>query len=79
MKGFAIKALISEMISLGEGGEKTVGVKVSLVEDCKEDALVIKDEIGSVDGFGGESQERRLIGVRIWCGRGCYENLNVIR
>ena len=27
MKGFATKASMSEMVSLGEGGEKTVGVK----------------------------------------------------
>ena len=37
MKGFALKASISEMISLGEGGEKAVGVKVFLVEDCREE------------------------------------------
>ena len=45
------------MVSLGNGGEKTVGEKVSLVEDCREEVLMIKDEVGSVDGFGGESQE----------------------
>ena len=28
MKGFAIKASISEMVSQGNGGEKTVGEKV---------------------------------------------------
>ena len=28
MKGFAMTASVSEMVSLGEGGEKTVGVKV---------------------------------------------------
>ena len=70
MKGFARKASISEMVSLGEGREKAVGVKVFLVEDCREEVLVIKDEVGSVDGFGGEAQERRLIDVRIWLGRG---------
>ena len=37
MKGFAIKASMSEMVSLGEGGEKTVGVKIFLVEDCREE------------------------------------------
>ena len=31
---------------------------------------MVKDEVGSVDGFVGEAQERRLIGVRIWCVRG---------
>ena len=43
MKGFAIKASMSEMISLGDRGEKTIGVKVFLIED----------EVVSVDGFGG--------------------------
>ena len=62
MKGFVIKTLISEMVSLGEGGEKTVGVKVFSVEDCREEVLVIKDEVGSVDGFGGKAQEQHLIG-----------------
>ena len=56
MKNFAIKASISETVSLDEGGEKTVGVKFFLVEDCREEVLVIKDEIGSVDGFGREAQ-----------------------
>ena len=65
MKGFAIKALMSEMVSLGEEGEKTVGVKIYLVKDCKEEVLVIKDEVRSVHGFGGTAQERRSIGVRI--------------
>ena len=35
MKGFAIKASISEMDK--KGGEKTVGVKVFLLEDCREE------------------------------------------
>ena len=35
MKGFAIKASISEMDR--KGGEKTVGVKVFLLEDCREE------------------------------------------
>ena len=56
MKGLAIKVSISEMVSLGEGGEKTVGVKVILVEDCREEVLVIKHGIGSVNGFEGEAQ-----------------------
>ena len=57
MKVFAIKASISEIVSPGEGGAKTVGVKVFLVEDCREDALVVMDEVKSVDGFGGIAQE----------------------
>ena len=56
MKGFVIKALISEMVSLRKGGEKTVGVKVFLVEDCREEVLGIKDDVESVDGFGREAQ-----------------------
>ena len=31
---------------------------------------MIKDEVGSVDGFGGEAQKQRLIGVSIQHGRG---------
>ena len=31
---------------------------------------MIKNEVGSVDGLGRESQEQRLSGVRIRCGRG---------
>ena len=48
MKGFAIKASISEMVSLGEGGKKVVGVKIFSVEDCREEVLVIQDDVGSV-------------------------------
>ena len=36
MKGFAIKASISEMVSLREGGEKTLGVKVFLAGGCRQ-------------------------------------------
>ena len=56
MKGFAIKASMSDMVSLGQGGEKTVGVKVFLIEEYREEVLVIKDEVGS-DGFGRKVQE----------------------
>ena len=48
---------MSEMVSLGEGGDKTVGIKAFLAGGCKEKVLVIKDEVGSVDGFVGEAQE----------------------
>ena len=41
MKGLAIKASILEMVSLVEGGEKT-GVKVFLIEDHREEVLVIR-------------------------------------
>ena len=43
---------MSEMVSLAEG-EETVGVKVFLAGDCREEVLVIKDEVRSADGFGG--------------------------
>ena len=36
LEGFAIKASISEMVSLGEGEDKTMGVKIFLAEDCRE-------------------------------------------
>ena len=65
MKCFIIKALISEMVSLGEGGEMRVGVKIFLVEHCREEVLVIKDELGSVYGFRREAHEQRLTGVRV--------------
>ena len=51
IKVFTIKALKSEMVSLGEGGETRVGVKVFLRVGCK--AVVIKDKVKSVYGFGG--------------------------
>ena len=59
MKSFAIKASISYMVLLGEGGKKTVRVKVLMIEDCREKVLVIKDEVGSVDVFRGIAQEIR--------------------
>ena len=49
MKGFALKASMSEMVSLGEGGDKTEGVKVFLARGCRENVLVIKDKVGSVN------------------------------
>ena len=55
MKGFVMKASMSEMVSQGEGRDKTVGVNVFLGRGCKKKVLVIKDEVGSVDGFGGEA------------------------
>ena len=58
MKGFVIKASMSQMVSLVEGGEKTMGVKVFLAGGYREEVLVIKDEVGSADGFGREAQER---------------------
>ena len=67
MKGFAMKASMSEMVSLGER-EVTVRVKIFLPKDCSEEFLVIKNEVGSVDGFRGEAQERHLLGLRTWRG-----------
>ena len=66
MRGLPIRASISEMVSLGEGGKKTVGVKVFLAGGCREDVLVNKVEVGSVYCCGREAQERSLmICVRI--------------
>ena len=45
MKGFTTKASISEIVSLGEGGQKTMAVKVFLVKDCREEILIIKKEV----------------------------------
>ena len=46
-------------------------VKKILAGGCREKVLVIKEEVESVEGFGGEAQERSLVFcVRIWCGRG---------
>ena len=45
LKGFAIKTSMSEMIPQGEEGKKTVEVQVFLVEDCREEILVIKDKV----------------------------------
>ena len=42
MKDLAIKAPISEMVSLGKGSAKTVGVKVFLTGGCRE-VLMIKE------------------------------------
>ena len=57
MKGFAIKASMSKMISQGEEGDESVGVTLFLARSYKEKVLVIKEEVGSVEGFGGEAQE----------------------
>ena len=58
------------MVSLEEGREKAVKIKVFLARGCRE-VLVIKDEIGSVDSFRGEAHEQRLMFcVRIRRGRG---------
>ena len=49
------------MVLIG-GGEKSVRVKVFLAGGWNEEVLVIEDEVGSVDGFGGEAQEWHLEG-----------------
>ena len=54
MKGIAIKALISDGLSRQER-EKTVGVKVFLAGGCKEEVLVIKDEVGSINTWRGNT------------------------
>ena len=57
MKGFVIRTSMSEMTSLREGGDERVGVKLFLAGGCRENVSVTKDEVGSVEGFGGEAQE----------------------
>ena len=47
---------MSRMVSRGERGEKTVAEKVFLVGGYRE-VFVIKDEVGTVNGFEGETQE----------------------
>ena len=49
------------MVSLVEGGEKTVGIKLYLAGSCREDVLVIKDEVGSVDSLEREYRSNT------WC------------
>ena len=61
MKGSAIKASISEMVSLGEEGDERMGINIFLAGGCRKEVLVIKEEVESVEGFGGEVQERRLV------------------
>ena len=65
MKDSAMKVSMSEMVSLGEeGDERMAGC-------CREEVLVIKEEVESVEGFGGEAEERRLVlGTRVRRGRG---------
>ena len=61
MKCFAMKSSMSEMVSLREEGDERMGVKVFLVGRDRENVLVIKEEIRSVEGFGGEAQKRCLM------------------
>ena len=55
---------MSEMVSLGDRKEKAMGVKTFLAGGCRF-FFVIKNEVGSVDSFGGEAQESCLISVGI--------------
>ena len=58
------------MVSLGEGGDERLGVKFILAGGCREKLLVIKYEVGSVEGFREKAQERLLVfGTRIQRGR----------
>ena len=38
-----------------------------------------KDEVGSVDGFRGDTKKQHLFGVRIWRGRGAVFEVEGIR
>ena len=51
---------MSEIVSLGEEGEKTVEVKVFLAGGCRE-VFVIMDKVGSIDSFGWKAQEQCLV------------------
>ena len=64
MKGVAIKASMSEMVSL-EGGEKKVHAKIFSAEGCKKEVSVVKVVVGSEGDFGGKVQERRLVLCRV--------------
>ena len=52
MKGFAMNPSISEMVSLGGKREKIIGLNFSWQEVSSKEILLIKDEVGLVDGFG---------------------------
>ena len=56
-----MKASMSEMVSLREEGDERVGVNIFLDGDCREKVLVIKEEVESIEGFRGETQERHLM------------------
>ena len=45
MKGPAMKAYMSEMVSLRKGGNERVGVNIFLAGGCREEVLVIKEEV----------------------------------
>ena len=45
MKGPAMKAAMSEMVSLREGGDERVGVNIFLAGSCREEVLVITEEV----------------------------------
>ena len=57
MNGSAMKASMSKMVLPGKEGDERVGVKMFLAGGCREKVLVIKEEVESVEGFGGEAQE----------------------
>ena len=70
MKGSAMKASMSEIVSLGEEGDERMGVNIFLAKGCREKVLVIKEEVQSIEGFGGEAQERHLVlGTQVQHGR----------
>ena len=70
MKGSAMKASMSEMVSLGEEEDERIGVNIFLAGSCREEVLVIKEEVESVEGLG-EAQKRHLVfGTGVQCGRG---------
>ena len=66
----SMKASMSEMVSLGEEGDERMRVNIFLAGGCREEVLVIKEEVESLEGFG-EIQKRRLVlGTGVRRGRG---------
>ena len=66
MKGFAIKASMSEMVSRREGG-KTVGVKVFLAGDFRKEVLEIKDDVDVLCMNTKWRRSRLEDGVEVGC------------
>ena len=55
-KGFNIRDGLTRV-----KGRDDSELKVFLAGGCAEEVLVIKDEVGSVDGFGGETEKPRFV------------------
>ena len=49
------------MLSFGGSRREYTGIKSFLVGICREEVLVIKDQVRSTDGFGREANEKYLV------------------